>query len=46
MMFFGDFLSGNVMSVPCTPTDINNITKVELSNGWYDDLRITHNVEE
>ena len=46
MMFFGDFLSGNVMSVPCTPTDINNITKVELSNGWYDDLRITNNVTE
>ena len=46
MMFFGDLLSGNVMSVPCTPTDIDNITKVELSNGWYDDLRITHNVEE
>ena len=46
MMFFGDLLSGNVMSVPCTPTDINNITRVELSNGWYDDLRITHNVEE
>ena len=34
MMFFGDFLSGNVMSVRCTPTDINNITRVELSNGW------------
>ena len=46
MMFFGDLLSGNVMSVPCTPTDIDNITRVELSNGWYDDLRITHNVEE
>ena len=46
MMFFGDLLSGNVMSVPCTPTDIDDITKVELSNGWYDDLRITHNVEE
>ena len=46
MMFFGDLLSGNVMSVPCTPTDIDNIIKVELSNGWYDDLRITHNVEE
>ena len=46
MMFLGDFLCGNVMSVPCTPTDINNITNIELSNGWYDDLRITHNVEE
>ena len=46
MMFFGDLLSGNVMSVPCTPTDIDNITKVELSNGRYDDLRISNNVTE
>lgn len=46
MMFFGDFFCGSVMSVACTPTDIDNITKIELSNGWYDDLRVTHNVEE
>lgn len=46
MMFFGDFLCGNEMSIPCTPTDINNITRVELSNGWFDDLRITKNIEE
>ena len=46
MIFLGDLLSGNVMSVPCTPTDVNNITKLELSNGLYDDLRITHNVTE
>lgn len=46
MMFFGDVLSGNEFSIPCTPTDINNITRIELSNGWYDDLRITKNIEE
>lgn len=46
MMFFGDLLCCNEMSVPCTPTDIGNITRVELSNGWYDDLRITKNVDE
>ncbi len=46
MIFLGDFLCGSVMSIPCTPTDINNITKVELSDGWYDDLRITNNVTE
>lgn len=34
------------MSVPCTPTDIDNITRIELSNGWYDDLRVTENVTE
>lgn len=46
MMFFGDLLSCNEMSIPCTPTDINNVTRVELSDGWYDDLRITKNVDE
>lgn len=46
MMFFGDFFCGNEMSIPCTPTDINNITKVEISDAWYDDLRITKNIEE
>ena len=46
MMFFGDFLCGNEMSIPCTPTDIDNITKVELSDACYDDLRITKNIEE
>ena len=46
MMFFGDFFCGNEMSIPCTPTDINNITIVEISNAWYDDLRITKNIEE
>lgn len=46
MMFFGDFLCGNAMSIPCTPTDIDNIIKVELSDAWYDDLRITKNIEE
>lgn len=45
-MFFGDFLCGNAMSIPCTPTDIDNIIKVELSDAWYDDLRITKNIEE
>lgn len=34
------------MSVPCTPTNIDNITRVELSDGWYDDLRISKNVTD
>ena len=46
MMFFGDFFCGSVMSVACTPTNIDNINRIELSNGWYDDLRVTHNVTE
>ncbi len=36
----------DVMSVPCTPTNVDNITRIELSNGWYDDLRVTKNVSE
>ena len=27
MIFLGDFLCGSVMSVPCTPTNIDNIIK-------------------
>ena len=46
MIFCGSLFSADVMSVVCTPTDIDNITKIELSNGWYDDLRVTKNVEE
>ena len=46
MMFFGSMMCADIMSVPCTPTDIDNITKIEISNAWYDDLRVTKNVEE
>ena len=46
MICFKSLLCSDIMSIACTPTSINNITKVELSNGMYDDLRITHNVTE
>lgn len=46
MFFCGDFFCTDVMSVACTPTNIDNITRIELSDGWYDDLRITKNVNE
>ena len=45
MIFFGSFLSADVMSVSCTPTDINNINRIELSNGIYDELYVTNDVE-
>lgn len=45
MIFFGSFLSGDIMSVACTPTDIDNINKIELSNGIYDELFATNDVE-
>ncbi len=41
MMFLGSFLCGDVMSVPCTPTNIDNINYVEIGNGEFDDLYIT-----
>ena len=45
MIFFGSFLSADVMSVACTPTDINDINRIELSNGIYDELFVTKDVE-
>ena len=46
MMFLGSMMCADIMSVPCTPTNIDNITKIEISDAWYDDLRVTKNVEE
>lgn len=46
MICCGSLFCADVMSVACTPTDINNITRAELSDGMYDDLRATHNVTE
>ncbi len=46
MIFLGSMFCADIMSVTCTPTDINNITRIELSNGEYDDLRVTKNVTE
>lgn len=45
MIFFGSLLSADIMSVACTPTDIDNINKIELSNGVYDELFATNDVE-
>ena len=45
MIFFGSFLSADVMSVSSTPTDIDNINKIELSNGIYDELFVTNDVK-
>ena len=46
MICCGSLFCADVMSIACTPTDINNITRVELSDGMYDDLRVTHNITE
>ncbi len=46
MIFCGSMLCADVMSVPCTPTGIDHMTKIELSNSWYDDVAVTENVTE
>ena len=46
MICCGSLFCADVMSVACTPTDISNITRIELSDGIYDDLRATQNVTE
>ena len=46
MIFFDySFLCADVMSIPTTPTDVDNITNIEIKNAWYDDLYVTKNVE-
>ena len=46
MIFMGSMLCADMMSVTCTPTAIDNITRIELSNGEFDDLRVTKNTTE
>lgn len=46
MIFLGSMFCADIMSVPCTPTDIDSITRIELSDGEYDDLRVIKNVTE
>jgi hypothetical protein len=45
MIFCGSLFCADTMSVPCTPTSIEDINDVELSDGWYDELLITKNTE-
>lgn len=46
MLFLSAFLSGELMSIPCTPTDCSNLTALELKNGNYDTLFITKNCKD
>ena len=46
MFFLGDFLGSSESTVACTPTNIENITRIELSNSWYDFLKVTHNIDD
>ncbi len=46
MIFCGSMLCADIMSVPCAPADVHHINRIELSNGRYDDLRVTENVTE
>lgn len=46
MIFMQSFFCGEVNSVACTPTTIEPIKNVTLSNAWFNDIRMTRNVEE
>jgi hypothetical protein len=46
MIFMESFFCGESASVACTPTSIAQITKVTLSNAWFDDIRMTRNTDE
>lgn len=45
MIFLDTFLCGDIMSMPLSPTDISDITKVEVAYAEYDDLYITQDAE-
>lgn len=45
MLFLGTVFGADEMMVPFTPTDISNITKVEIHDGMYDGLYITRNTD-
>ena len=45
MIFLGStFLTGDIMSITCTPIDIDNIDYVEIGNAEFDGLNITNDV--
>lgn len=44
MLFLGTFMGGDVMSIPCAPTECADINSVKIENGKYDNLYITKNV--
>jgi len=39
------FLGGDILTLPCTPTNIDNIIKVEIYNAKVDDFYVTKNTE-
>lgn len=46
MIFMQSFFCGESESVACTPTKIEPITSITLSNAWFNDIRMTKNVDE
>lgn len=45
MLILGStFLCGDIMSVPCTPTNVEDITYIKIENGEYDTLYVTKDV--
>ncbi len=46
MIFMESFFCGESNSVALTPTTIEPIKYVTLSNAWFDDIRMTRNIDE
>lgn len=40
------FLGGDVFTLPCTPTNIDHINKVEIYNARVDEFYVTHDTDE
>ena len=40
------FLGADVFTLPCTPTDVNHINKVELYNARFDDLYVSNDIND
>ena len=43
IMLGSTFLCGDIMSIPCTPTNIDNIDYIKIENAEYDALYVTEN---
>ena len=47
MLLLGStILGGDIMSIPCTPTNIDNINYIKIENAIYDALYVTKNVTD
>jgi hypothetical protein len=46
MIFLGNLFCADEMTPACTPTCADGIDNIEIGGAWYDDLKVTSNVED